>query len=184
MLWLHSHQTLDTVSWWNGTRQYSCGSVDNFGGSDPGVGVVLAELEPHRIEDREGTSETDTEDPAEVPHRALPLSVMAAASLDIDEMHASPHEAHHDARVDQHDRQEYEHRDQHDEERERTARRVPDREARFRMRRGRQQEREQRYSGGRDDGSDAGTARDQRGDAAARPRQCGRQQRPQNAERG
>ena len=30
MLWLHSHQLLDTVSWWNWTRQCSCGSVDNF----------------------------------------------------------------------------------------------------------------------------------------------------------
>src|SRR5215472_13843463 len=153
MLWLHSHQLLDTVSWWGGTRQYSCGSVDNFRALNqmPG-GSKSSSVSSSHIALRIAKAQARPTPRTQLKYHmvAIPPSVVALAPLDIDEMHSAAHEAHHDARVDQHHRQEHEHGDQHDEERKRTARRIPNREARLRMCRRRKQEWKERDARSRD----------------------------------
>ena len=92
------------------------------GPSAIGTGIVLGKLEPHRVQDRKGAGEPQSEDPAEIPHGPRPPRlIMGLVPLDIGEPHAAAHHPEHKAGVEQHDRQEHDDGEQHDEKRHAAA---------------------------------------------------------------
>src|SRR5208283_2955522 len=103
--------------------------------------VLLLELQPHRVEDREGAGKAEAEDPGKIPHRrALPSVVIVVAALNRGLGDDAAKHAVGPGRVGEDDRQEYDHDEQHQEQRRPAGGGVPDRQAVVRIARGGHQE--------------------------------------------
>jgi hypothetical protein len=78
----------------------------------------LVKLKPHRIEDREGSGETSSEDPGKIPHRMSPSVCAGRVGGDIGRRHATAQYTIDPRCVGEHDWQKDHRRDEHDEQSE------------------------------------------------------------------